>query len=116
MSKTLTLPSGATVKLRDPKSLKHKDRKRIYNIDAESGSYLAGIELLENIIAILVEEWSFDLVPPSVKIESLGELDLADYDALQAECETALGTLFPQLAKTIESEQDPKVITENSAD
>ena len=116
MSKEMTLPSGATVVLRDVKTLKHGDRKRIYaaiNSDGKTG-LMEGNALVDALITVLVESWSFDLIPPSVRPESLDELDIPDYDALQAEGELILPILFPKLGKTIDGELDPKAITEDS--
>lgn len=109
---SITLPSGATVTLRDPKSLKHKDRKTIY-VDGEL-STRTSIEMMERIIAVMVQDWSFDLLIPSAKLESLGELSLADYDYLQDHVQELLPSMFPQLSRTDDGDSDPKVITENS--
>jgi hypothetical protein len=54
------------------------------------------------------------LIPPSVKPESIGELSIEDYDALQEECQKFMALLFPQLAATVEGEADPKVTSGNS--
>jgi hypothetical protein len=108
----ITLPSGATVTLRDPQSLKHKDRKTIY-VDGEL-STRTSIEMMERIIAVMVQDWSFDLIIPSVKLESLGELSLPDYDFLQDYVQELLPSMFPQLSRTDDGDSNPKVIIENS--
>ena len=109
------LPSGNTVTLKDPTSLRVKDRKRIIKAsDSAQGELGKAIALGEELIAILVDSWSFDLLPPSVKIESLDELEIADYDALIEASGDISKLLFPGLAKTTENEADPKVTTENS--
>jgi hypothetical protein len=105
MSKIVNLPSGATVTLRDPRELKQKDRAKLY-IKSGEDAIAGGLAVVNNLMAILIEEWSFDLIPPSVKIESLGELSIADYDALQEEAEKAMPVLFPNLAKS--DDADPK--------
>jgi hypothetical protein len=46
---------------------------------------LQAMSIIDGLIAILVEEWSFDMLPPAVSIKSLEELTMADYDALSAE-------------------------------
>lgn len=114
MSKIINLPSGATATLRDPRSLKHKDRRQIIGGVSVEKTVSNGYELIDNMIAVLVEEWSLDLLPPSVKMDSLGELSIPDYDALQKEAEEAMGALFPQLAKTDQTEADPKATTGSS--
>lgn len=118
MSKTISLPSGATVTLRDAKDFKQKDRVKIYDNTATDDlqTLAGGMAMIDRILSVLIEEWSFDLIPPSIKIESLGELSIPDYDRLTDEAQSALTALFPQL-KTDDPtgvESDPKVITENS--
>ena len=116
MSKELTLPSGATVVLRDAKTLKVKDRNKVYEAASNGEGIMQAIGLIDGLIAILIESWSFDLILPSIKIETLGELDIGDYDALQKETEETQKIIFPALAKTVEAEQDPKAPTANSKD
>lgn len=110
MSRIINLPSGETATLRDPKTLKQKDRAKLYSVEAD-GSVAAGMAMMSNLIAILVEEWSFDLIPPSVKVDSLGELSIADYDTLMDAANEAMPVLFPQLSQTEVSEADPKAPT-----
>jgi len=113
---TITLPSGATVVLRDPATLKVKDRTRVFAAADGKEGILQALSLTDGIIACMVESWSFDLIPPSINIESLGELSMQDYDALSAKAQVAQSVLFPTLAKTVENEADPKATTENSSD
>lgn len=117
MSKEIKLPvSEEIVVLRDPKSLKQKDRARVLsNADAEMDAG-AAYSIQANIIAVLIESWSFNLTLPSVDIASLGELEILDYDVLAKESESYMSVLFPQLSKSIEADADPKVITENFND
>ena len=116
MSEQVTLPSGATATLRDPNTLKVKDRKKIFaNANGQEG-IMQAMSLTDGIIACLVTEWSFDLIPPSIKIESLDELSMADYDALSEHAAKAQEVLFPNVAKTLETEADPKADTANSKD
>jgi hypothetical protein len=113
MSRIINLPSGATATLRDPKTLKQKDRAKLYEEDID-GSVKSGMAMMARLISVLVEEWSFDLIPPSVKIDSLGELSIADYDVLVEEAEAAMSVLFPALTKTEAAEADPKAPTAKS--
>lgn len=112
--KVITLPSGHTVTLYDPKGLKVKDRKKIF----AAADGLEGISqimaITDGIISCLVKEWSFDLIPPSIRLESLGELSIADYDTLIESASEAQEVLFPTLNKTLENEADPKADTANS--
>jgi len=117
MSKTIALPSGATVTLKDAATLKQKDRAKIYPLMTASEVSIAQTAALTNtLLALIVTDWTLDLLIPSVQIDSLGELDIADYDALAEHAEPALIALFPSLAKTIQNEQDPKVTTASSND
>lgn len=115
-SRTITLPSGANVVLRDPQTLKVKDRKRVFAAANGQEGVLQAMSLSDGIIACMVESWTLDLIPPSIKIESLEEMSMADYDFLLAEAQEAQSVLFPSLAKTPETEADPKATTENSSD
>lgn len=110
MSRIINLPSGQTATLRDPKTLKQKDRAKIFNAGANGN----GMDIMDTLISILVEEWSFDLIIPSVKIEMLGELDIPDYDLLVKEAESAQAVLFPDLNQPLGKDVDPKAATPNS--
>jgi len=117
MQTNITLPSGATVKLKDPALLRVKDRKKVMKAgDSETGELGKALALGDAIIAMLVEEWSFDLIIPSVKTESLDELEVTDYDALVEATTPAQKILFPSLGKNDVNEADPKAITANSKD
>jgi len=115
MSKKLTLPSGATVTFRDPKTLRVKDRRRLMTtVDQVEGDLAKALALSDALISMLVEDWSFDLIIPSAKMESLDELEMADYDFLVEETKEAQKYLYPTLKETEETAKDPKANTENS--
>jgi hypothetical protein len=114
MSKIINLPSGATATMRDPRTLKQKDRQKVLVSVNSENNVAAAVSFTDSAIAILVEEWSFDLIPPAVKLESLGELTIADYDALAEAANEGIQFLFPQLRQTAETEADPKATTANS--
>lgn len=116
MSKIINLPSGNTATIKDPRSLKQRDRKKTMVETNGNATLASGMAMMDNLIAVLVEEWSFDLILPSIKVESLDDLDTADYDALQEEAEAALPLLWPRLNKTLENEADPKATTDSSKD
>ena len=100
MTQKITLPSGATVTLKDPKQLRVKDRKRVLKIaDVEGGDLTRALALGDALIAMLVEDWSFDLLIPGLKIDALDD---------------AQKFLFPALTETVENEKDPKAPTDNS--
>jgi hypothetical protein len=115
MSKKITLPSGATVTLKDPSSLRVKDRKRVLkSAEVDGGDLSRALALGDALIAMLIEDWSFDFLIPAVKIDNLDELEMKDYDALVDETKEAQKFLFPSLAETPETEADPKAPSGNS--
>ena len=72
MSKKVTLPSGATVTIKDPQNLRVKDRKRVLkSAEIEGGDLSRALALGDALIAMLVEDWSFDLIIPSIKIDKI---------------------------------------------
>lgn len=107
-SKTITLPkSGATVVLKDPETLRTKDRKAIYkNASKEDEGIMQALSFADGLIAILVESWTLDLMLPSVKISVLDELEIADYDFLTEETKEAQKIIFPKIQQTEETEKD----------
>lgn len=109
MEKQITLPSGATATLRDPATLRVKDRKRVFQqADKHGQGLMQALSLTDGLIAAMVKEWSLDLIIPSVKIESLDELEMADYDMLAEEAQTAAKILFPNLDKAAGGDSDPE--------
>ena len=117
MSKEITLPSGHTVKLRDFSALLKKDRDKVAEIASHAETELMQqLALQDGLIAVCVLEWSYDLIPPSIRLASLGDLTPADADALALACAPAAEYLFPNLFPTEESKQDPKADTANSND
>lgn len=113
MQLELVLPSGATVKFRDPKTLKVSDRKKLIADMTDEQTISAGMAMLERLAGLLVIEWSLDLVIPSVRLEILDELSLEDYDVLTETVSEALPVLWPRLSKTEETMADPKALTDN---
>ena len=90
----IKLPSGIVVNWRDVTELKQKDRSKIIRSANGADDIERGMSIIENTIAVMVESWSIDLLPPSVKIDSLGELTLGDYYLLQAEAQKVMNKLF----------------------
>jgi hypothetical protein len=85
----VTLPSGATVELRDKVTAKDKfavQKSLHFSLDTQtllqesSGGLVT--DMTNALLAQLITSWSFTLPVPSVSIDSLAELDLDDYDAL----------------------------------
>ena len=109
MSNTIKLPSGNTVVLKDLSTLKVGDRKRVIKAtDKQEGDLSKAMALGDSLIAMMIEEWSFDLILPSVRLETLDELSMADYDALTEATKDVQNALFPSLADTPANEADPK--------
>ena len=104
--KKIELPSGGWAVFKDPTTLRVRDRKKVLrNASGEEG-LMQALTLVDGLIAILVEEWSFEFPIPSIKISVLEDLTMADYDALAEEAGKAQKILFPQLAKTDATEAD----------
>jgi hypothetical protein len=116
MSKTITLPvSGATVVLREVSTFKQGERKKVYAGAADiEDKMLGGWKIVENMLGLLIESWTLDLMVPSIRPESLDDLEAADFDTLQEEAQTAMDLLWPKLAKSLETMADPKAPTDNS--
>lgn len=114
--KTVTLPkSKATVVLRDPETLRVKDRKKIYfNASQQDEGIMQALSFTDGLIAVLIESWTLDLVIPSVKVSVLDELEMADYDFLVEATKSAQEVLFPKLTQTEETEKDSESPFDNS--
>jgi hypothetical protein len=111
MSQIITLPSGNTVVLRDPSTFKVKDQKKVFAHASDQEGIVQALSIIDGLIAVLVESWSFDLIPPSIKIESLDELDIPDYNMLSQEAQKVQSYLFPSTNQTPATESDPKADT-----
>lgn len=96
MEKIITLPSGAQVTLRDPAEIRQKDRRKVFEAMGDEGNQIVrALDMTEGLMAILIKSWTLDLIIPSVRIESLGELQIPDYDMLAIECNKSQEILFP---------------------
>ena len=117
MERMVTLPSGNTVTFKDPDSLKVKDREKIITSgDKADGDAQSALAMQNTFLAVIIQEWSFDLVIPSVKIGSLGELSPRDYDAMAEQITDYRQVLFPALTETKESAENPDSPFDNSND
>jgi hypothetical protein len=114
MSKVVTLPSGATVKLRDPATLLIKDRNKVLKTAGNEEGAMQAIALIDGLLSVMIVEWSFDLIPPAIRIASLEEMTPTDYNFLVEETKSAQDYLFPNMSEG--SADDPKVNTANSND
>jgi hypothetical protein len=116
MSKLLKLPSGNTVTVKEETDYTLKDRKYVLrNLNQNDLDNISDMmDVLERVIIVSIEEWSFDLIPPNIKAESMDELKLDDMDVLNRFAKTALTTLMPNLMDKGDGESNPKVITPSS--
>jgi hypothetical protein len=114
MSKKITLPSGATVTLKDAGDLKVKDRNRIMLAGNKDTEAEKGIAIGNALLAAIIEDWSYDLLIPSVKEETIEDLPIPDYVALMKETEDLTKDLFPDLNDTDENKLNPDSPLENS--
>lgn len=95
----IALPNGWAV-LVDASTLRNKDRNAILDsLDSAEAStpFRRGVALTEALIMRLVSEWSFDL---PITHEGLGDMEVADYDALSAALGAARKVLFPDFSPT----------------
>jgi hypothetical protein len=113
MSRKITLPSGATVTLKEAAELKVKDRNRIMVAGDEDTQAKKGIAIGNALLAAIIQDWSFDLMIPSVKVDSIEELSISDYTMLMKETENLTKELFPDLNDTDENKQNPDSPLEN---
>lgn len=114
-SKEITLPSGATAVIRDARMLLVRDRNKVLESagDSDNGGMMQAIGMQNGLIAVMVESWSFDLLPPSIRIDSIDELTPLDYEALLEHSLPAQNALFPSLAANETNVSDPKVSIAN---
>ena len=114
----IVLPkSKAEVTLRDATEMRHKDRKRVWaSLSENDNALIQSLDMTEGLIAFLVKDWTLDLIIPSIKIASLGELEIADYDVLATEANKAQDILFPNFAKTPENESNPDSPLDQASD
>ncbi len=101
MTDRVDLPSGGWAQLRDPKTLRAKDKKRaLSNIKDHEKVIAAGFDVTEGLLAMLVDAWEIPYLPnaplPRDEIGILGELEIPDSDALMAAARPAQQLLFPQ--------------------
>ena len=114
MARKINLPSGATVTIKDANDLKVRDRNRIMRAGDSESQAEKGIAIGNALLSAIVEDWSYDLLIPSVKEESIEELPIKDYVALMKETETLTKDLFPDLSDTDENKLNPDSPLEGS--
>ena len=115
-STEIILPSGATVTLKDPRTLLVRDRNKVLEAADKETKIAMGMGMQHGLIAVMVDSWSFDLIPPNISMASLDMLSPADYEKLLEACMPAQKALFPSLSENAENMQDPKAIIANFND
>ena len=111
MSQQISLPSGNTVVLRDPTTLTHGDRKKMFAAASNQEGLLQNLSMIDGLIAILIKEWTFDMIIPSIHLASLDKLSIADYDALAKAAQDAQNVVFPDF----KDDTNPDSPLDNSA-
>jgi hypothetical protein len=112
---TVTLPSGATVTLKDAEDLLSGDRDDLLIAgDKHETNTGKGIAFNKALLAAVIESWSLDLIPPSIQIDSLRKLSIKDINFLTEAVKPYLDVIFPELVKTEENKADPKAPTSDS--
>lgn len=96
----LELPSGGHVVLKDPTTLRAKDKKKVLKgIQDIEKQVAAGLDIVDGLICMLVESWDLPYLPnapiPAVSIGMTDEMTIPDYDALVEAVGPAREVLFP---------------------
>jgi len=107
MSKKINLTSGATVTIKDADGLKVKDRNRIMRAGDAKSDAEKGIAIGNALLATIIEDWSYDLLVPSAKEDSIEELPIKDYVELMKLTEDIIKDLFPDIADTDKNKLNP---------
>jgi hypothetical protein len=107
MSKKINLTSGATVTIKDAGDLKVKDRNRIMRAGSNESDAEKGIAIGNALLSTIIEDWSYDLIIPSAKEDSIEELPIKDYVELMKLTEDLVKDLFPDLADTDKNRTNP---------
>lgn len=115
----ITLPSGAWVQLRDPKTLRRGDKKRaMAQVSGDTDKLMAmAYDMADGLLAVLVIDWSYPLPVPSESMGSLDLLPIEDDEALMKAIEPARALIFPEPANAADPKQveNPASPTEPSA-
>jgi len=107
MSKQIKLPSGATVTIKEGSELRVKDRNVMMRANAIENKAERGIALGNAMLAVVIEDWSFDFMIPSVKEDSIEKLSIPDYLSLMKQTEDLTKEIFPEVADTDENRLNP---------
>lgn len=94
------LTNSNWVEIRDPDTLKTRDRNAILGglDDVEGGKITMGLAVLAGLKVAMIEEWSFDLPLPSADPGALDELRIADTQLIEDALGEVAQELFPNFS------------------
>lgn len=106
-----TLPSGGTVRLRDPRGLRVRDRRAVaLNVTDLSRPMARRLDVIDGLAGVLLETRSLPYLPPNalqprdIQVDRdrpgwaqalVGDFSIADYDRLSAIVEPVAELLWP---------------------
>ncbi|WP_128381275.1 hypothetical protein [Streptomyces cavernae] len=109
---------GSWVQLRDPRTLKSGDKRRVLRAIRDTGETgEVALSMLDAIAIVAIETWSLALPVPAVDVAALDLMEIADYDKLSDLLAPTQEALFPTPvdAESPEQAEDPQSPTEPSA-
>jgi hypothetical protein len=104
-------PSGQSVTLKDVKEFTHGDRKKVMRYNDDASRAEQAFDLMDNLLAVAIVEWSYDALIPSVKRESLDALTPLDYDFIRDAAAPLVEAMNPDVSGS--GDADPKAPTSN---
>jgi hypothetical protein len=116
MSERITLPSGNWIQLRDYRELRRGDKKRALKAVEDPESLLgSSYDVVDGLLAVLVESWSYPLPLPSVDPSVVEQLPYEDdNDIVEAVGPAARALFSKKPAPTEEQVADAASPTEPS--
>ena len=96
----IDLPSGGWAEFRDSSTIRAKHKRKVMrSIEDPEKLAAVSIDVTEGIVAMFVERWEIPYLPnlplPDEGLWVLGELTVADYDALIEAARPAIALFFP---------------------
>jgi hypothetical protein len=97
ITERIKLPSGAWIQIRDAHTLRRGDRQKVLrSVTDTDNDMVAGLDMINGLLRVLVIDWSYDLPLPGESPESLDLLPIEDDDALTEAIEPIRKMLFPE--------------------
>ena len=111
MAERITLPSGNWIALRDWRDLRRGDKKRaIKSVEDPENALGSTYDVLDGLLVLLVENWSYELPLPSVDPTAVERLPLKDDNALIEAIAPAARALF-----AVEPEPTPEQVADDAS-